>query len=581
MILPDPKTQQWKGIFTGKFYGDFICAKNIDLEKSPGRLLLADRVKITTDSGDVASLGFPTHFIYLPLTVSNDSYVWGLSTTGLVKTTSALPSLTFTADAISGTPTTDLTDMAIWYDGTGLAHLLVCSNFHLYELHSTATWDSNYLSTAGGAPVCVGILSNLVILGGNGNIHTIDASLNYTANRLVLDKFYDINAIYTSSDTAWIVGFNNTVGKGIVYEWDGGNDVVNNSYPLEVYPLFGFIADEIPYMVLADGRIVGYNGKSFIDVAYFPNYEEHLILPYNTNTARSISIHAALVDGNKVYMNMLAPLGSFRMQSGTWVFDTKTFNLYPIYSWGQYKTTNLDYGQSFASKAGGIFLDKRRNLWILGSTIYTTYSGTTKNAISTVSVNDSNGNRGYFITPFLPSSQIEDYFYNLWLRFPKLLSASNMINAKYRVSDNIVNSTYGPIQLTITWVDTTHFTAVLPTGIVVGNEVEVMAGDNAGCLFHISSLSATPDGSTTITVTIDETAPISSTKAALAVFNNWVKITTNNPITSQTKQSEFLTLGNGANSSAPYAQFKIELRGILTGIDQLRTDEDVQTQSKL
>lgn len=605
--IPDPKKQAWRGIFPGEFAGEFVRGANIDLDKQPGRLLVSDRPRIITDSasGGITNIGTPMAFI--PTGAFAGALLWMCLTKKYLFFASNLSTPTFGIDGTTNTPVSatnnQLYDAVQYIDGSGTCHLLVSGisdtsvSGQVWEYNSgSAVWTQGWrgLNTLSGSNP-MGVLSNLLIIGENSNstIVTVDNNLNVTNARLSLDRNFATLAIYCSSDRAWLMGSSSTSGgdagkggrlnQGVIYEWDGGNDTVNESYPLDSSPLSGFIVRNIPYFILRNGQIVGFTSTSFKPVAVFPIFEENLSFD-----ADAIAIRGCSVDGDNVIINVKAPLGSKRMRSGAWVFNVKTLNLYPRYAFGQNKGSDQDFGQAIIATAGGLLYDRERDLLMAGAEIYTAYSGTTKNAIHKVVRNDSKGNRGYFVTPVIPTEDVEEYWKGFFLKFPSLRSNINMINAKYRVTDGLLNSSYAPIQLTITWVDTTHFTCVLPTGIANGNEVEILAGDNAGCLFHIQSMIGVPDGVTTITVTIDEAAPLSSTSTALAEFNDWVKINTNNPITSQTKRTEWMTFGAGGSpgssttaSGGPYVQMKVELRGILTGIDQLKINSDDQEDSEL
>ena len=105
----------------------------------------------------------------------------------------------------------------------------------------------------------------------------------------------------------------------------------------------------------------------------------------------------------------------------------------------------------------------------------------------------------------------------LWMKFKKFVNSNNRIIVKSRVAEPLKDADgndESPLQAEGDWASTTTFACVVPTGVAVGDEVEIMTGDNGGCSFNISVLSATPDGSATITVTIDEAAPTSSTRTS-------------------------------------------------------------------
>ena len=116
----------------------------------------------------------------------------------------------------------------------------------------------------------------------------------------------------------------------------------------------------------------------------------------------------------------------------------------------------------------------------------------------------------------------------------------------------------------ITWVNTTSFTCKVPHGVVVGDEVEILVGDNAGCLFNIATLSGTPDSSTLLTVTVSETAPTSSTDTGLVRFDNFKTETAIDDTTIANKKVPFSSSGHGER-----IQLKIYLIGFDMQIDEL------------
>ena len=155
----------------------------------------------------------------------------------------------------------------------------------------------------------------------------------------------------------------------------------------------------------------------------------------------------------------------------------------------------------------------------------------------------------------------------LWVKFKRFVNSNNRIIVRWRVVDPLRDADgndESPLQAQGTWVSTTTFTCVVPTGVVVGHEVEILTGDNAGCCFNISILSATPDGSATITVTIDEAAPTSSTDTFLARFDNFTSETAISSTTVGNQKVPFSAVAHGE-----FIQFKIELRGFSVEIDEL------------
>ena len=210
----------------------------------------------------------------------------------------------------------------------------------------------------------------------------------------------------------------------------------------------------------------------------------------------------------------------------------------------------------------------------------TSVTGIYQEIFSNVQTSNGGRNRGYFITPYLSSDEVMDMWEGLWAKFKKFVNSNNRIIVKSRVAEPLKDtdaSDESPLQAQATWASTTTFTCIVPTGVAVGDEVEVMTGDNGGCCFDISTLSATPDGSATITVTISEAAPTSSTDKFIARFDNWDSETA---ISSTTVGNQWLPFTSPKHGEQ--IQIKVELRGNSVAIDSLipKTKELTKVRSR-
>ncbi len=243
--------------------------------------------------------------------------------------------------------------------------------------------------------------------------------------------------------------------------------------------------------------------------------------------------------------------------------------------------TDINYGTSPLASVGAVMKSTDINQIIVSASVYTggTLMTTNTNGIylqeqNTNQASNTGRNRGYFITPYLPIEEVEAMWEALTVKFKRFVNSNNRIVIKWRVLDPLYNASAldqggnafeeGGISAPITWVNTTSFTCKVPVGVSVGDEVEVLVGDNAGCSFAISILSATPDNSTTLTVTIAEAAPTSSTDTAMVRFDNWKTETAISSTSVGSKKVEFTSTAHGE-----FAQLKIELRGFDIQIDDL------------
>ena len=591
MAIPQDKI--FKGVFPGKYSGNLWQTFNIDLEKEQGRLRLGDKFRILTDGDDSAVPGLPYKFLRTNADVT-DRW-WCLSSTKMLKTAGTNPFVAYAADGITNTPTDPL-DMETHESVNGEQRLVVTRDADIAILNLsgaanawTASWWDTTLAQAAlttGKAHPIARLQRLLAIGDVvsqvGAIHTIDKNDTVSASRLTFPSGYEPRIILASSDLFWI-GLQNIFGQGaMIVSWDGSSAAYNNEYKdiLGSFPLTGWIINNIPYFIDEVGYIYKYTGGGFSVIQQFPMVEEGLVFSSTVASTNTIQVYGSTKDRHLVYINVGAPTASRRMRSGIWCFNTLNRNLYHFRGIGQHKTagTDIDYGATPLFRPGAIkyIFDGANSIndLLIGGAVYKNYTSTTKTVIGqTISVknqaSNAGRNRGYFITPYVPIEEAMAAWEGLWLKFKRFVNSNNRIIVRWRVLDPLRDADGNDesvLQATGTWVSTTTFTCVVPTGVAVGDTVEVMAGDNAGCVFNISILSATPDGAATITVTIDEAAPTSSTIGALFNFDNWNSETA----LSATDVGNDKVMFTGTDSKkGEFCQFMVELRGMGVEIDEI------------
>ncbi len=176
---------------------------------------------------------------------------------------------------------------------------------------------------------------------------------------------------------------------------------------------------------------------------------------------------------------------------------------------------------------------------------YITDATTTTNAIFIDNTDDTVQKKGYFVTIFSFSSEIEEKWSRIWTKYRKFLDANDKMVFKYRTTE------VAPLEATITWVDTTHFTtptdvtAYAPTAAgfdgTTGGEVEVVQGTGSGGCSHITSVTGPSGGN--YTVTVDEVYT-GATGTAKARFQKWIKAGSISAVVGAVKQWEQLAINN-------------------------------------
>ena len=607
-----PPNKQWAGLFKGNYSGSIWKGRNIDLERSAGRVVLSDKGRIHTNDADsnMSNLGIATKFLRSDADATDRFWgVCGNGVTGarLFKTDSASPLATWAEETqgTGDTPPTTALDVEIFETLNGEQQMLAVLPTDIALLNSPATanrWDINWGTTVA-APAIVLTTATLhpiarlqrLIAIGNGNVlQTIDKNSVVTNSRLTMPYGYSIRNIYTSADRFWIGCTNLLGGNARVIEWDGFSLSYNNDYGLVgSIPLTAFIVDNIPYFITNYAHIHKYMGGSFQIVQSFPCAEEQLEIEDG-----QISTYGASVNRDLAYIllntSSSAFINSKRQDAGIWIFNTGNKNLYHHAGLGAFKTdsTAPDFGQSPLSAVGGISIipitsSVQSPIWLAGGKYHTAFddadiaeTGATKFAIFRSTRNDLRAttigpNRGYFVTPYIPIKDVEAIWEGLWLKFRKFIDSDNRIVVKGRVTEpleladaDLAATSPRFVEKSGVWATTTTFTCKVPTGVVVGNEVEVMSGNGATHCCHITVLSATPDNSTSITVTVDDAIPTlnaSGSRGALFRFDNFIKLETITNATIGNKRVVFTASAHGE-----FAQFKIFLDGFSMEIDELQ-----------
>lgn len=197
-------------------------------------------------------------------------------------------------------------------------------------------------------------------------------------------------------------------------------------------------------------------------------------------------------------------------------------------------------------------------------------AGTGRTAFNVV--NHKLPNIGYFITPKLNSSSLEETYGRIGIKF-KELKTDDVIEVKYKLVDkpNMPRASMGSnlntaiVGKTGTWTSTTTFTTPYDlSDASVGDEIEITSGVGAGFMAHISSITS---NSGTYTVTLDEAFIFAvNNDVMFFAIDNWTKVL---KITNSNKTGHgYHTLPIDKNSK--FVQLKIVLRGVGIIVEELQ-----------
>lgn len=219
-------------------------------------------------------------------------------------------------------------------------------------------------------------------------------------------------------------------------------------------------------------------------------------------------------------------------------------------------TSITDYGQNILSQPGALFdvsaispqTAGRNGSILVGADYYTNASSIT-HGIFFDDLNNTLQKKGYFITTWFFSSEVEDKWTRLWAIYKRLVTQGDSIVFKYRTNQA------NPITATITWTSTTTFTTTTDvTGYWTsgtGGEVEILQGTGGASCAHITSI---VNNAGTYTVTLDDAITGVTNGTAIARFQHWVKVFPE--ITSLVKSWEQMNVG--------VSDTRIQIKGCLT-----------------
>lgn len=358
----------------------------------------------------------------------------------------------------------------------------------------------------------------------------------------------------SNSQSIWIGSLkvdDNSSGYGVVgsiLQWDGFSSQITQEYKLQTAGCLAMVIyNDVPYAIDTEGRILKYTGYSFEEFARLP-INRTLLTQATKSTnigGRFVHFNGMIATKNNTLLININNLNgdntgniTENLPSGIWELDlnTRNFTHRSAFTYSANGSSTItDYGQNRIAIAGAIKLNPLSSAattgrgTILAGAKYYTDATSTKSAIFIDSpvnptTNYEGQKRGYYVTTWFNSSEVEDKFERLWDVHKRFLTSTDKIVYKYRLIEE------DPIQATITWTSTTTFTTTTdvsaygPTATgfngTSGGEVEVVQGTGSGSCTHISDIS---ESGGTYTVTLD-TAVTGVTGTAKARFQKWIKL---------------------------------------------------------
>lgn len=610
--IPSEQTRRWTGPYPGMYRGDLRRTFGVDLDRNEGAVSLSAKLARIEDSTELTDLsGDSNRVIAFTRTDADctDRY-WALSGSALYKTDSFAapnPSQDWDTDALANTPTTAIQDFTVHgndsRNDSGRNKLFVSLDSDVSVLNDTgnSAWTASWWVTKQSQPALDTnfphpiefFAGRKITLIGDGNlVHTVSRTSDtqndtVTNSRLVLPKNLVATSIFCTAERAWIGCFNRRQDRGAVVEWDGFSQTANRIHEINgIAAISGVNYGGVPVVLENTGRFLEYTGNGFAPMVR-DGAEVSLVSPEDlgmslTNGTTISTIGPAAVhwrgmvvgEDGLVYVNLAGSFNggyglSHERMAGIWCLNPSTGRLYNKYALAGNTSDTTDMGHqavgalsgvAAGSFPGGLYwvpndaLLFGRNL-LAGGIVFST--ATVAEGGIWLLEDYGNGvgpNQGYFVTQYVPADEVSEFFDTLWVTLrQRLLGTGNQVLVKARGVQHILANDNEPIDKTITWTAATTFTVTLSAGgtlIQVGDEIEVLYGENAGIIAHITAISGAQGG--VQTMTIDESVgQVSGT--SVARFDRWKKLGTLDDPTRTAKK-----LNVGIDSS--FVQFKVVLR---------------------
>ena len=499
--------------------GSLWSTLNLDFQSNLGTMRVAPRLKKNTNTTDQANLGEPVAFKYFGVfhaIAGGRIFVGGTSANDV-----------FTPDTATNSQTSysALSDLQIF---NGI--LFSTTNTEIWSLDGAGgTWTRR----GGAAPLGSSShmmayfkkFNRLYVIGDVTKIYSLD-----TAYSLATTGDYSLNlnspnqqevsiCMKATSDSIWIGAGNylNETGRGKIYQWDGISAQVTNEYILDANACMAIlIHNDIPYAFDSNGALLKFNGSSFEEIGRLPN--NNLVnVNYVVNTS-FIHPNGLLATKNNTILALVRNRNNDstssipeNLPSGVWEWSSDfgfthkhSISYNPVAS-----STITDYGQNRVALTGALSNGDALSSPTGTGTILVgvNYYTDATNIVSGIFVDDSENTiqkKGYFVTTWFNSQQIEDKWARIWTVYRRFLASNDSIVLKYRLYEE------EPIEATITWTSTTTFTtttdvtAYSPTATgfngTSGGEVEIIRGTGGASCAHITSI---VNNAGTYTVTLD------------------------------------------------------------------------------
>lgn len=564
--IPNRQTKAYVQANESNTLGSVWSTFNAELSQKKGSIL-ANRSKLVFNSDDDADFGIPMAAAIFDY--NNDlkaEYVVACEGGGIFWG-GANPSDTFTEDTYSLTPILSIRDRIDMSVFNSKLYVSDTSNIKSLEKGGTS-WTAPVTSLTTGLHILRPFADRMYFTEADNKIRsfntaeTVATSGSYTLDVGSNYPDLEITCMEAGTNSIWVGTVNQTGDSAYIFEWDGvTSDTPDNAYRIDTYGVLAcVIKDNLPYFIDVEGRLLGLNGSSFVEIDRLPIDKNKALYDLTKRTSSTLSDRdtfirhngMALIDGNinmLIHAEYVDGTHSEKFPSGIYEYTPQT-GLYHKNSVSYSNvsgTTATDYGQSILDNVGCLMYanygnsDSDRNGRYLFGASYFTDATSTKTGLFIDDTKSTTKKSFELATPLLFASQVSDAWTDLIIRNQPLLNSTDKIIASYRTDLGV------SVEGTITWItpETITTTADL-SNIEAGDEMFVLQGNGAGMRARIDTIT---DKGGSYRVTFKSNF-LSATGTSKARFTKWREFDC-----FETQGTEYKILG--ISKEASQIQFKI------------------------
>lgn len=531
MQVPNQKQIRQSNISDNE--GEIVSSFGLDLTSNPGRIRVAPRLLQVSSTDSNSSITAPaTNFAYYGDGTGNK--IWTMAGNAL-QYNNIYPNTSFTTDSVSlpypvDSTVTDIIDFA--------GNLVISTNTGgvgtiQYRAVGSSTYNQAATIFSSTNNFFFIYAQRLYFLASSTTINSMTSSYvvatsgSFTTG---ISEDTQITCVLVGKNKIWIGTINTYTKKGGIHLWDGQATQILARYPLATQGVIsGVLKDDVPYFIDVEGKLLGFNGSSFVEIDRLPFERRIGTGAVNSTNTRFIHprgmevvdghiqmlINGVLSDANGTLLSR-CPSGIYELDDNNKIYHKYAISYTPV-------GTNIisDYGQERLVNVGALKQIKtvnpntNANGTLLTSASFYKPDGTTTTAIFTEDTNDTVQKYGHFTTAWFDAAGIDENLQKIYVKVAKLLNSTDRVDVKFRLDKK------DSIELAVNWLSPNTFTTTSDVTSYKNYEAEITQGGGSGYCSKITNVVYSAGVST---VTLKDNANITGAGSIGKVrFQYWIE----------------------------------------------------------